>query len=87
MKKTTQDTTSRARALQLWTSVRDELSERREVRAQDRVLQRELAAYTTRASVDDLLGTFEDEQGADADMIRSILANNLVQQRSHHLAS
>ena len=35
------------------------------------------------ASVDDLLGTIEGQRGAEVDMIRSILANNLSQQRTH----
>lgn len=86
MNKTTQGKTSRVRGLPLWTLVRDDLSERRHVRAQYRVLQRELASYTTRNQVDDLLGTIEGQQGAEVDMIRNILASNL-QQRTHPLAS
>jgi hypothetical protein len=87
MNNTTHSTTSRLRPIQLWTVARNELSQRRQQRAQYRVLQRELASYTTRGEVDDLLGTIEGQQGAEADMIRSILANNLMQQRTHALAS
>jgi hypothetical protein len=86
MTNNTQGITSRIHARQLWTLLRDELSERRHVRAQYRELERELASYTTHDSVDDLLGTIEGQQGAEVDMIRSILANNLTQ-RTHQLAS
>jgi hypothetical protein len=82
-----QGNTSRVRALRLCTAARDELSERRRVRAEYRVLQRQLASYTTRAEVGDLLGTIEGQQGAEVDMIRNILTNNLMQQRNHALAS
>jgi hypothetical protein len=87
MNNTMHSTTSRVRARQLWTVARNELSERRHVRTQYRVLQRELSSYTTRAEVDDLLGTIEGQQGVEVDMIRSILANNLTQQPTHALAS
>ena len=87
MNNTAQRKAHRVRPLQLWTTVRDELSQRRHVRTQYRELQRELSSFTTQASVDDLLGTIEGQQGAEVDMIRSILANNLSQQRTHQLAS
>jgi hypothetical protein len=87
MNKTTQGKTARVRALQRWTLFRDELSERRQMRSEYRVLQRELASFSTQASVDDLLGTIEDQPSPDADMIRSILTNNMMLQRSHQLAS
>jgi hypothetical protein len=87
MNNTTHSVTSRLRPIQLWTVARNELSERRQERAQYRALQRELASYTTRGDVDDLLGTIEDQEGAEVDMIRSILANNLMQQPTHAIAS
>ncbi len=87
MKNTAHGNTPRVRALRLWTAARDELSERRHFRAEYRVLQRELASYATRAEVDDLLATIEGQKGAEVDMIRSILTNNLIQQRTHPLAS
>ena len=82
MKNTAQGGTHRVRPLQLWSAVRDDLSQRRHARTQYRELQRELAPFTTQASVDDLLGTIEGQRGAEVDMIRSILANNLTQQRT-----
>jgi hypothetical protein len=87
MKNTAQGKTHRVHPRQLWSAVRDDLSQRRQVRTQYRELQRELASFTTQASVDDLLGTIEGQQGAEVDMIRSILANNLTRQRTHQLAS
>ena len=87
MNKTTHSKTSHLRPIQLWTAFRSGLSVRRQQRAEYRVLRRELASYTTLSDVNDLLGTIEGEQGADADMIRSILANNLMKQRTHLLAS
>jgi hypothetical protein len=87
MNEITQGKTSRVGALRFWTVIRDELTERRHARTQYREMQRELASYTTHASVDDLLASFEGQQGTEADMIRSILANNLIEQRTHQLAS
>jgi hypothetical protein len=64
-----------------------ELSERRRDRASYRALTRRLATYTTQTDVDDLLATIEGKADADAEMIRSILAGNLLQQRTHQLAA
>ena len=75
-----QPTTSR-RPLQLWTSVRDELRERRQTRTERRSLERELSAYSTRAEIDDLLAVIEHEDSAGAEQVRAILGRNL------HLAS
>jgi hypothetical protein len=72
----------------LWTTVRDDLRERREARAAHRALQRELATYTTRAEVDDLLGALRREDSAAIDEIRGILERNLQQRhRTSQLAS
>jgi hypothetical protein len=76
---------ARAR-LGLHTAMR-ELSERRRDRASYRALTRRLATYTTQTDVDDLLATIEGKADADAEMIRSILAGNLLQQRTHQLAA
>ncbi len=75
---TTQPTTSaRSRSTQLWSTVRDELRERRQQRAEYRALERDLASYNTPAEVDDLLGAIRNEEGPDAERIRRILARNL----------
>ncbi|MCW2712552.1 MAG: hypothetical protein JWP24_2746, partial [Marmoricola sp.] len=52
-----------------------------------RTLRRELASYTTRADVDDLLATIEGQENAEAEMIRSILVDNLQRRRTHSVAS
>jgi hypothetical protein len=79
MNNTTQPTTTaRQRSTKLWATVRDELRERRQERAQYRALERDLATYSTRAEVDDLLGSIRHAEGPDAERIRVILARNLL---------
>ena len=70
-------TTTSRRSLQLWTSVRDELRERRQTRTERRSLERELSAYTTPAEIDDLLAVIENEDSLAADQVRAILGRNL----------
>ena len=70
----------------LWTTVRDELRERREARAHEHALRRELSAYTSPSEIEDLLATLEHQDGegrvaADAPIIRTILLDNL---RAHY---
>ena len=78
---------SRSR-LSRWILVRDELRGRRQKRARLRALKSDLASYTTRAEVDDLLGSIEGQEGAESDLIRSVLDGNLQQQdTTHRLAS
>ena len=86
MNTTTQPNSPASRPLQLLASVRDDLRERREARATKRQLQRELAAYSTRAEVDDLMALLHHQESAQAEQIRGILNRNL-QQRPNQLAS
>lgn len=65
------------RAARVVTSVRDELRERRRARRDYRTLARELATYTTRSDVDDLMATLADQQGEEAERVRRILTQNL----------
>jgi hypothetical protein len=70
----------------LWTTVRDELRERREAKAHEQALRRELSAYTAPPEIEDLLATLDhqDAEGrvaADAPIIRTILLENL---RAHY---
>jgi len=81
MNTTTHISTVATRSRQLLSSVRDELRERRAAHRAHRSLQRELAAYSTRAEVDDLLAALDGDDSAEAQKIRHILAVNL--QRSH----
>lgn len=62
----------------LWTTVRDDLRERREARAAHRRLQADLAVYRTPAEIDDLLAAVDGHEGTEAEQIRSILADNLA---------
>jgi hypothetical protein len=59
------------------TRLRDELRERRRARAAQRVLEEQLASYVGPAEVDDLLASLADQDGPDADQIRSILTRRL----------
>jgi hypothetical protein len=66
----------------LWTTVKDELRERRERRAAARQLRADLSTYRTPAEIEDLLAMVDaqDAEGngvAEAPMIRSILTDNL----------
>jgi hypothetical protein len=66
----------------VWTTVRDELRQRREARAHEHALRRELSAYTSPAEIDDLLATLDEQEergssATDAPLIRTILLDNL----------
>ena len=66
----------------LWTTVRDELSERRQAKAAERALRHELASYSSQAEIEDLLATLDHAEStgtpvADAETIRRILIDNL----------
>jgi hypothetical protein len=81
-------TTTPSRSRQLWSSVRDELRERRQARAAERTFVREIRAYSTPADVEDLLGAVRNQDGPDADRIRGILSRNLQhRQRTNAMAS
>ena len=84
---TTQQSSSATRPFRLLSDVREELRERRQARAAHRVLERELASYTTRAEVDDLLAVVDEQGGADAELVRTILNRNLQQRPSGLRAS
>ena len=77
MNTTTHTTTARNRPMQILGTVRDELRERRQARAEYRALERSLATYNTRTQVDDLLGSIRGVEGADAERVRTILTRNL----------
>jgi hypothetical protein len=88
MKTTTAHHATTPRPVQVWATIRDELRERREARREYRALARDLATYTTRSEVDDLLALVGDENTVEAQQIRRILAQNLQgHDRRHQLAS
>jgi hypothetical protein len=71
----------------LWTTVKDELRERREARAARRALEADLAAYRTPADIEDLLASVDQEDSPEADLIRSILSENLRQYHARRAVS
>jgi hypothetical protein len=79
MNTTTNTVSSVSRPRQILSTVRDELRERRQARATQRSLQRELATYSTRAQVDDLMELLRHQDSVQADQIRGMLYRNLTQ--------
>ncbi len=65
-----------------FSTIRDELRERREARARYGALKQELSSYRTSREVDDLLGVVMNQEGPAAEEIRSILLDNLRQPTS-----
>jgi hypothetical protein len=62
----------------LWTTVKDELRERREARAALSALRADLAHYRTPAEIDDLLASIDaQEVTPEAELIRGVLLDNL----------
>ena len=59
-----------------FTTIRDELRERREARARYNAMKRELAAYTSPREIDDLLAVLEHHEEPEAQQIRDILVKN-----------
>lgn len=78
-------TSSRPR--RLLASVRDELRERRRVRASYRDLERALSAYSTSSEINDLLATIAHQDGPDAQRVRRVLTRQLHDQATHRIAS
>jgi len=74
---TTTHRTQTASPTKIWATVRDELRERRQDRAEYRALERDLATYSTSAEINDLLGSVSSTEGPDAERVRLILARNL----------
>jgi hypothetical protein len=68
------------RSRHLLAGVRDELRDRRQARANRRALERELASYSSRSDVDDLLAMIGDQTDPDAELIREILNRNQARQ-------
>ncbi|WP_377641024.1 hypothetical protein [Oryzobacter terrae] len=62
---------------QLWTTVKDELRARREARERVASLRADLAHYRTPAEIDDLMAAVDAQEGPEAELIRSVLSDNL----------
>jgi hypothetical protein len=65
----------------IWTTVKDELRERREAHATLNALRADLAHYRTPSEIDDLLASVDAQEGPEAEAIRGILMENL---RAYH---
>jgi hypothetical protein len=76
-----------SRSRQLLVTVRDELRERRRVRASYRELERSLSSYSSRAEADELLAMMADQTGPDAERVRRILARNRQHQATHRIVA
>jgi hypothetical protein len=76
-----------SRPRQLLVSMRDELRERRRVRASYRELERSLSSYSSPAEADELLAMIADETGPDAERVRRILARNRYNQATHRIVA
>ena len=67
----------------LWTTVKDELRQRRENREALNRFRAELDQYRTPSDIEDLLATVEGEETPEAELIRSILSENARAYYSH----
>ena len=65
----------------LWTTVKDELRERRERRDALNKLRGDLEHYRTPSDIEDLLASVDGQDTPEAEMIRGILSENL---RGYH---
>ncbi len=72
------------RVARLVGTARDELRERRAVRAAARDLARDLGTYTTPREIEDLLATLERSEEPAAEAMRSLLTANL---HAYHVKS
>jgi hypothetical protein len=76
-----------SRPRQLLTTVRDELRERRRVRASYRALERSLSSSSSRAEANELLALIAHEDGPDAERVRRMVARNLQHQATHRIVA
>jgi hypothetical protein len=72
------NSTTVTRPRRVLAAVRDDLRERRQARREYRDLAHELASYTNRAEIDDLLAALDNDHSAEAVQIRSILNRNMA---------
>ena len=73
----------------LWTTVKDQLAERRERRVAERQLRSDLSAYRTPSEIEDLLTMVDAQEAAGAPvaettLIRGILHDNLQAYHAAH---
>jgi hypothetical protein len=68
-------------------TMRDDLRQRRDVRASYRELEHALSAYSSRSEIGDLLATIARQDGPETQRVRRILARKLQDAATHRLAS
>ncbi len=68
--------TAAPKVARLVTTVRDELRQRRALRAAARRLEQDLATYTSPREIDDLLAALDRGDDADVSPIRMVLSRN-----------
>ena len=90
-KNTTSANSTTRRPRTVIAAVRDELRERRQARRDYRALASDLASYSTRAEIDDLLAVLDSDDSIEALQIRTILMRNMARNQQsitkHPLAS
>ncbi len=87
MNNTTGNHSTSSRTRQLITTVRDDLRERRQVRAEQRLLERQIATYATPHEIDDLLASLSRDDSVEADRMRSMLTRNMQHSQRTSVAS
>jgi len=58
------------------TTIRNQVREHRQERAEHRALERELASFRTPRDIDELLALMADQEGPEAERIRDILLDH-----------
>jgi hypothetical protein len=61
-----------------WTAIRDELKARREMRGTMRAMERDLAACSTPAQLQELRAIVSRYEGPDAEMVRGIVNRHIA---------
>lgn len=60
-----------------WKAIKNDFAARRATAARRRLLETELASYTTPAQIEDLLTAADRSTDGDTELLRSVLSDNL----------
>jgi hypothetical protein len=82
----TSTTATTERTAGLWSTVRDDLRERRAARAVRAELEEQLSSFTSASDIEDLLATAERYDNPGAATIREILSTKLAHVPGSYLA-
>lgn len=61
-----------------WTTLVSQVRAHARARARVRLLERDLAAFTTPSEIEDLLAAADRTEGPETELVRSILTTNLM---------